>query len=140
MAGFSDKLTGRQRRAVVALLSAPTIAAAAKAARVSERTIYRFLSMPAFVRALARARAEAYSQALGNLAAIAVHAASTLADAMRDPEVPWPSRIASARTVLEATRAGIELDELQRRIDEIEAVITKEQSGGECSCDRCVHG
>ena len=92
MARSGEKLTGRQRRAIVALLASPTVAAAAKAARVSEPTIYRFLESPTFVDALSGARAEAYSQAVGNLAAIAVDAVTTLATVMRDPDAPAATR------------------------------------------------
>ena len=66
-------LTPKQHRALVALVSSPTVGEAAKAAGVSERTLARWLSDPAFRMALGVAESDMIDGAvramIGDLAA-----------------------------------------------------------------------
>lgn len=54
-----NELSLRERRAVAALLSAPTVKEAARQAGVSRKTLYTYLARPQFAAALSEARAEA---------------------------------------------------------------------------------
>jgi len=56
--GTLAKLSSRQRRAVAALVSEPTLAEAARAAGVSRKTLYRYLSERGFREALAEAQGD----------------------------------------------------------------------------------
>src|SRR4051812_48329646 len=94
-------LTGKQERALLALLSQPTICAAAKAARVSERTLFAWLKLPLFATAYREARAEAVSQAVGRLQQASSEAVDTLKSVMQDAEAPAPAKVAAAKIVLE---------------------------------------
>ncbi len=49
-------LTHKQDKALIALLTEPTITAAAKKAGIGERTLYRWLDDPLFAGALRQAR------------------------------------------------------------------------------------
>ena len=55
-----DTITARQEKAITALLNEPTIAKAAEASGVGERTLYRWLAEPAFSRVFRRTHREAF--------------------------------------------------------------------------------
>lgn len=78
----SKALTAKQIVAVEALLTHPTIAAAATAASVPERTLRHWRKTPEFRAALDEARREAWSHALARLGNLAGKAVSTLDRAM----------------------------------------------------------
>jgi hypothetical protein len=105
---------------MLALLSEPTIEAAAKTAKVGERTLYTWLKDPAFCAAYREARAEAVSRSVARLQQASGEAVTTLQDVMKDAEAPAPSRVAAAKTVLEIAIRGTEIAELQRRLSELE--------------------
>lgn len=63
----SSGLTPRQMRVVLALMVSDSIASAARAARVSERTIRRWLGTPSFRTALVELQKKAVGDALGRL-------------------------------------------------------------------------
>jgi len=72
-------LTGKQRRAIEALLSCATVTAAAQSAGMSRVTLYRWLhGCPEFVQALRAAEADAVDQAARRLAAAGGGAVETL--------------------------------------------------------------
>ena len=77
-------LTPRQLRAINALLTHPTVAAAAGVLGVAPSTIYRWLSETPFRAALAQAEGEAVAAAGRRLAALAENALDELARAMSD--------------------------------------------------------
>ena len=64
----NGSLSARQRALITALLTAPTIAHALKAASVPERTAYRWLADPAFLAAYRAAKRDALGHATGRLA------------------------------------------------------------------------
>ena len=68
----------RQRRAIASLMTGPTLAAAARESKVSERQSYRWLDDPAFQTALREAQDEALSATIRRLAALSGMAVSTL--------------------------------------------------------------
>jgi len=119
------RLTRRQERAIASLLAHATIKEAAEACGASERSVRRWLTLPAFADALGVARREAFGLAVGRLQAIACEAVDVLYRVMRDSESPPATRVAAARSILEFAREGLELDDLQRRLGEIEAAVAQ---------------
>ncbi len=116
-----DGLTPRQRRAVLALLEAPSAEAAATAVGVASSTLWRWRQTPAFQRALQDARRAAFGKALDRLAATAVDAAETLA---RNLACGTPAvEVSAARALLEQIRAAIELDDLAQRVERLEEAL-----------------
>jgi PilZ domain len=65
--GLRTSLTPKQRRAVDALVTLPSLPAAAKAVRVRERTLRSWLQLPVFQAALRAARRQAVRAAAGRL-------------------------------------------------------------------------
>ena len=80
-------LTVKQEGAIVALLNEQSVARAATAARVGERTLYRWLREPAFSRAYRQARRDAFGQAIALTQRYAPLAVNTL-PARSKPRLP----------------------------------------------------
>jgi hypothetical protein len=66
MKEYADLEPG-QERAIIALLSEPTLKAAAASASISETTLWRWLREPAFKDAYRKARSDALAQATAKL-------------------------------------------------------------------------
>ena len=71
-------LTRKQTKAISALLACQTIAEGAEMAGVGERTIYRWLDLPHFSKALRAAASEAIGETIRRLAAGRVDALDTI--------------------------------------------------------------
>lgn len=118
---FCPELTRPQESAILALLSEPSIAAAADKAGVSERTLHRWLKEePHFVAEYRRARREAFAQAIGLTQRSATAAVGTLLRVMHDTKATWSSRVSAASQVLKFAREAIELDDLAARVESLE--------------------
>jgi hypothetical protein len=120
-ANEGEGLTARQRRAVLALLEAPSAEAAAAAVGVASSTLWRWRQTPAFQRALQDARRAAFGKALDRLAATAVTAAETLA---RNLSCGTPAvEVSAARALLEQIRTAIEVEDLAQRVERLEEAL-----------------
>jgi hypothetical protein len=112
----------KQERALAALLTSPTIAAAADAIGVTEKTLRGWMRDPTFDAAYRAARRQAVDHAVTLLQRLCRRAVKTLARAMRSPN---PNvQVRAATTVLEMAMRGIELGDLAA---EVEAL--KQQQG-----------
>ncbi|MFT5424663.1 MAG: hypothetical protein ACI89L_002460 [Phycisphaerales bacterium] len=123
-------LKRRYERAIVALLSYPTILKAAQAIGISERTLYLWMRRDDFSRAYRAARRDAYGQAVGLMQQYAAAAVQTLAQIMVNPKAPHTARVNAATTLLRNAREGIELDDLASRLAELERLIAESGPGG----------
>lgn len=118
---LSDALSAAQHRALAALLHENTIARAAEAAEVGERTLHRWLREdPSFVAAYRAARREAFGQAVGLTQRFASTAIGTLVRVMTDGSAPHTARVSAAVALLRFAREGIELDDIAARLDALE--------------------
>ncbi|MEZ6235635.1 MAG: hypothetical protein R3B68_15725 [Phycisphaerales bacterium] len=110
-----------QERAIGALLVEPSVARAARAAGIGERTLHRWLrDDEAFLGAYRWARREAFGHAIGLTQRIAPHAVHTLASIMADGAAPYQARVAAATALLRFGRESIELDDLAARLEALE--------------------
>jgi hypothetical protein len=121
----ADGLTGRQAKALEALLQEPTMARAAAAAGVGERTLRRWMSEQAFRDAVFRARREAFGQAVWLTQRYAAGAVATLVKVMQDAAAPPSSKVAAAGMLLKFGREGIELDDLAERVEMLERAASR---------------
>ena len=110
----------KQEKAITALLTSHTIAQAAKAAGVSERTLFRWLQEEAFQGEYRRARWLAAGQAIAMLQKISSEAARALQDVFNDSEAPASARVSAARAVIELSLKSIEIENLELRITKLE--------------------
>lgn len=113
---------------VATLAGGATVADAALAAGVAERTVYRRLQDPAFVQAVNGARAEMITRAVGQLADASTEAAATLRNLLS--ATSETVQLGAARSVLEMTTRLRESEELERRITEIEAKLAASDQKG----------
>jgi hypothetical protein len=127
-----SELNPKQEIAIAALISRNTIKDAAAAANVSEVTLWRWMKQPAFKRAYTEARWRAVQQAIAILqnatstAAIVLHKVAEDEDA--DPRV----RVYASRAILHNAMKGIELEDQEQRLNELEA-LAKEHNEKEAT-------
>ena len=113
-------ISRKQDTAIGALLSQPTILAAAESVGVGESTLRRWLKDGDFLTAYRAARREAVSQAIGHLQGACSVAVMALTDISQDVNCPASARVSAARTVLELALKGVELEDLAVRAEELE--------------------
>jgi len=115
-----DGLTPVQERAIVALMNEQTVAKAAAAADVGQRTLYRWLRDPNFAHAYREARRQAFGQAIALTQRYAPLAVNTLAQVMMDKTAPHHAKVSAATNLLRFGREGLELDDLAARVEALE--------------------
>lgn len=124
-----EELTPKQLRAVEALLAEPTASAAAKACKVAESTIYRWLGEPAFNEALRQARTRLLDTTLTRLQSASGAAVDTLRDILRDKLAPAAVKVSAARAILEFAIKGKEILETEERLAAIEQALKLREDG-----------
>jgi predicted transcriptional regulator len=103
---------------ILALASGRTVRETSDETLVSQRTIFRRLGDPEFVRRVNEARAEMFSQAVGRLAAITGKAATRLEELFQSESDSVA--LGACRAVLELGAKLRETVELEQRIAELE--------------------
>lgn len=119
----TDELTERQRRALAALLAAPTAKEAAKISNVGERTLKRWRTLPAFQRAYREAQSELLESAVCQSRQHLTSALSALADITADANAPPAARVSAARASVELALKLGEQNDVLERLSELEAAL-----------------
>jgi hypothetical protein len=112
---------------VAALAGGSTIAAAARRAGCSARTVYRRLESVEFRGRVQRRRAELVDRTVGGLGLLGRHAAATLGRLLRSPSETV--RLGASRAVLEFLFRGNELLTTQGQIDELRQTLEGLRNG-----------
>jgi hypothetical protein len=116
-----DKLDRKTEAAIVALLAHPTMPDAAKAAGVSETTLWRWLQRDDFRKRYREAQEKVFDGALGSLHGATTEAVNCL---RRNLSCGNPSaEVHAARTILDYTLRARELFDLEDRIALLEAAL-----------------
>lgn len=115
-----SELTRRQQRALVALVTAPTLKAAAKAAGIGERTLQRYVTLPEFQRALARQHDEMAALAMARLDGLLQKSFDVLGLDF-EPGAGAEHRLRAASIVLRHYAALRVYADLARRVLELES-------------------
>ncbi|MBL8964919.1 MAG: hypothetical protein KF787_00395 [Phycisphaeraceae bacterium] len=129
-ANVTDNLDPQQEKALLALLSEPTVKKAAEASGVPERTLYRWMDDAEFGKTYRQARRRAFSQAISLCQRYVPVALQTLVKITTDETAPHSSRVSAATAVLKFGRDSIELDDLAERIGHLERQIGEREIGG----------
>ena len=119
------ELSRNQKKALAALLAAPTVASAAAACKLTERCLYNYLADPTFKAELRRRQDETISAATAALSGLTGVAIETLRNVLADPDATHAVRVRAALGVLEQRRRIGELDDLSERVAALEEVMTK---------------
>jgi hypothetical protein len=120
---------------ILALLDHPSVDAAADAARIGKTTAWRWLKDPDILARYREARRDAMQHAMSRLQAVAGQSVETLAELQRSAESE-AVRASAARTVLEQAMKAVELGDIQRRLDALEAVVKSRNWKGLSGNDR----
>lgn len=123
--GHGEKWSRKKDAAIVALVTEPTIADAAKKAGISHATLHRWLQIKDFKDAYREAKREAVSAAIARLQRTATEAVDALRDVMNDTESPASARVSAARSILEIAIKAVELEDFERRLEALERMIMK---------------
>lgn len=122
----TDSLTERQRRALAALLAAPTAKQAAERAGLSERQMKRYRADPVFRAAYQEAQTELLDRAVNQSRQHLIGALSVLSEIAEDVNAPPAARVSAARASVElALKLGEQADVLAR-LDALEQQALKE--------------
>ncbi len=98
---IAETLTPNQRKALAALLTNPTTAAAARACGLSDRVITKYKTLPQFAAALAEGREAQLSEAVNSLAASYGAAVGTLRSIAENPKEQAQARVNAAKALLD---------------------------------------
>jgi hypothetical protein len=127
MTGHGAKYGRKMEEAIAALLTHKNIDEAAKAAGVSNKTLFRWMQLPEFDRAYRDARRAAFGQATARLQQASSAAVSALLRVLVDPASPASSRVRAADCILNHAQEAIELEDIEARVRELEAAARREQ-------------
>lgn len=115
-------LPPHQERALLALLAAPSLAAAASHSGVSERTLRRWLGQEKFRTAFRAAQRQVVELALAQLADTMVDAVATLRRNLAPPTTP-AVQVRAAAAILSMTLRGADQLEFVQRLEAIEDCV-----------------
>ena len=120
----TDTLTPKQQRAVRSLLTSRGVSEAALAAQVGERTLFRWMSEPAFRTALSTAEGELLDSATRRLLVVQESAVQTFEDVLKDKEVSQVVKLKAAQSVLDYLLKLRELRNVEQRLTALEQAAT----------------
>lgn len=120
-------MTSRQKKALAALLSAPTIRAAALAAGVNYSTLRRWIAEDVdFRRAYSEEMAVLVENAANQARQGMTEAVSVLRAIVRDEDAPQTNRLAAAKVIIESGSRLIEMQSYEARITELERLLMED--------------
>ena len=119
MAGHGSRRAQAEDAALAALLTQPTVEAAAGQAEISPATLYRWLADPIFKARYRAARRQVVEHAVSGLQQAAGKAVTALVAIAEDAAAPAAARVSAARAILDQTFRGLETFDLA---DEIAAL------------------
>jgi transposase-like protein len=115
MSGHGSKRPQREEAAIAALLSEPSVDAAAKKIGVSPATLYRWLDEPAFRDRYRGARRQVLDHAVTALQQAASDAVAALREVANDQQQPAP-RVSASKAILDQAFRGLETLDLADEI------------------------
>jgi len=127
MVGSGSKFTRKNEEAIAALLTQRSLEDAAKTAGIGKQTLLRWLKLPEFQAAYREARRQAVQQAVARLQQATGAAAITVLKLMTDPNVPAAVKLRAAECVFAHAIKGIELEDIETRLTELERAGRNEQ-------------
>jgi hypothetical protein len=120
MTGHGAKFGRKKEEAIVALLTYRTTEEAARAVKISVKTLLRWQKEPEFAAALREAKRSAFEQALARLHHLSGAAISTLGKVMMDPATPPSTKVRAADSIWSHTVKAIELEDIEARLVALE--------------------
>jgi hypothetical protein len=125
MRGHGDNLSRTKEKAIAAVLSKSTIKEAAKQAGVNEVTLWRWLQDEDFAKAYRTARRQVVERAVSELQGACGEAVETLKRNLHCEQAAVEIR--AAQIILEQAVKGVELMDLQERVERLEALLDAQE-------------
>ncbi len=122
MTGHGAKFGRKMEQAIAALVARGSIEDAARLTGVGEKTLRRWMREPEFSKQYLRARREGFHQATARLQHATGYAASVALKLMTDANAPGAVRLRAAEFVFDRAIKGIELEDIEGRLSELEQV------------------
>jgi len=123
--------TPKREKAVVALLTEPSMGAAAEKAGISPRTLSRWIRDDCEFRSLLRSTRKAvFQRATTYLVNTTVEATETLLSVMRDEAAPASARVSASQTCLRLAVSVFGTDEIEERIELLERAVRRRNHEG----------
>jgi hypothetical protein len=119
----STRFGRKMSLAVSAVLTAPTLEAAAQLVGIPASTLRRWRGRPEFARQLAIVQGEILQGVVNSLRSAGLDAAQTLRQVAKDPKEPTPARIRAAGLILTLLLRSHEHEALEYRMSQIEAAL-----------------
>ena len=133
MIGHGTKFGRKKEEAIAALLSQRSIEEAARVADIGTTTLLRWLKIPEFKDEYLKARREAVEQAGARLQQATGAAGVTILKLMTDPNVSPGVRLRSAACVFDYAFKGIEVEDIDMRVAELEQTVKQARPAGKPS-------
>jgi DNA-binding MurR/RpiR family transcriptional regulator len=127
-------LSRRHESVIVALIAHPKITDAAKAAGVSESTVWRLMQRSEFQQRYKQAQDEALNSALGSIQGAATEAVATLREIASSGKVE-SARVQASKTILDFTFKVREQFDLDQRLKQLEAALKRREEADRQSED-----
>jgi hypothetical protein len=119
----NGRLTERQQRVIPYLLASPSTEEACRRARINKTTVYEWLKDETFRQEFKRQRDAVIERALDSLKANISKATETLVTLLDSDKRAIQAR--AAEDIIEFTQKALEHEELERRIQALEAKIAQ---------------
>lgn len=123
MSAPGEKKDQKREVAIASLLNASSLREAAKKAGIAEATLHRYLKDDTFKAQYQEAKKEVVQQAICQLQQSAGKAVRVLIAIAEDEESPSSARVSAAKTILETSLKAVELEDLEKRVGELEKLI-----------------
>jgi transposase-like protein len=120
MKGHGAKFGRKKEEAIVALLSSRSVEEAAQKIGVNPNTLLRWLKEPEFNVAYLAARRTGVHQAVARMQQATGAAGAVVLRLMTDANVPAAVRLRAAECVFDRAIKGIELEDIEARLSELE--------------------
>ncbi len=130
MVGHGAKFTRKKEEAIAALLVHRNVEDAARSVGIGTQTLLRWLKIPEFVKEYRKARWEVVRQAVARMQQATGAAGTVILKLMTDPNVPAAVKLRAAECVFDRAIKGIELEDIEVRVAELEATTASRPQRG----------
>ncbi len=130
MKGHGTKFGRKKELAIAALLTHRSVEDAARAVDINHNTLLKWLTIPAFVKEYRAARREVVNQSVARLQQATGAAGTVMLKLMADPNVPAAVRLRAAECVFDRAFKGVELEDIEARVAELERAGDATKSAG----------
>src|SRR5579862_8739370 len=112
-------LSRKQERAILALLSEPTVKRAAALAGVGESTLWKWLSDQSFHSAFLEARRRTTEQGIARIQQMTSKATTLLESFLDDDKLPPNTRLNAVKFIVQSALTGLDLEEQSNRLEDL---------------------